>query len=136
MTKFVQGWDSRFRTLMWSDSRLVDKQAVFCLCTTCLKEDVVKGVECSTHKAFMRMTRILNIAAPVFSCLLFVKDTSRPNKTDVLYEPSCECVEDLKQEIETLKDRYKTERADTFSRNLEEQQRIWGVDKNFQPLQK
>ncbi len=136
MAKFIHARDDRFGVQMISDSRLANKQAEFCLCSSCLREDAVKGIECPTHTTFMRMTRILNLASPVFSCLLFVEDTSKPNKTDEFYEPSREKVEDLKQEIENLKDEHKKELANRFTQSFKEQKKLWGVDDNLQPTKK
>ena len=84
MVEYVKRWDNRFGIQMYSDSRLSNKQANFCLCTCCLREDVTKGVECPTHKGFMRMTRVLTISAPVFACLGFIEDKSKPNKLNIM----------------------------------------------------
>lgn len=67
---------------MWSDSRLVSKQGVLCLCTKCTKEDEPTGIECPIHKRFMEGTRFLQVAAPVIACLDFVDDRTKPNLLD------------------------------------------------------
>lgn len=68
---FVKTLDYRFRIMMWSDSRLANKQGELCLCTKCAKEDEINNIECPTHKQFMRDTRILVVNAPIIACPKF-----------------------------------------------------------------
>ena len=73
---------------MWSDSRLVNMQGAFCLCTYCTKEQYPK-IRCDRHRAFMKMTRLINIAAPVIACLDF-ESLDKENEMDKFYEPQAE----------------------------------------------
>jgi hypothetical protein len=93
---FVNAYDNRFKMKMWCDSRLVNKQGVFCLCTKCIKENEDKGIECPIHKRFMQGTRFLNVTAPVFACTDFVEDPDAENLVEQLYEPMREQSEHLK----------------------------------------
>lgn len=104
---------------MWSDSRLVNKQGIFCLCTKCIKEDETLGMVCPVHKQFMKATRLLNVAAPVFACLDFQANPLRDNTLDTLYEPSQESVEHYRAK---------------FAEDWETQKKIWGLDDNLQPI--
>ncbi len=111
--------DNRFKMKMWSDSRLVNKQAIFCLCTKCIKEDETIGTVCPTHKRFMEATRYLQVTAPVFACADFKETPLRDNVLDTLYEPSQESVEHYRAK---------------FAVDWETQKKLWNIDDNLQPI--
>ena len=94
---FVKNYDGRFRIRMWSDSRLVNKQVIFCLCSNCVKEQYNAGIRCQKHRVFMAMTRLINIVAPVFACLDFV-EREGSNHLNELYEPMREKIESHTEE--------------------------------------
>ena len=71
---------------MFTDSRLVNTAANFCLCSSCSKTDITKGIICATHEAFMRMTESLKVAAPVFACGEFVEKDDAYNFLDQYYD--------------------------------------------------
>jgi hypothetical protein len=108
---------------MWSDTRLVDMQGVFCLCTKCIKEDETFGKECLIHKSFMIITRQLKVAAPVFACLEFEEDKNKTVVIDELYEPS-------KEKITSTA----VMGGWHFASSWAEQKERWGIDDNLQPI--
>jgi len=79
---FVNTYNTRFKVDMYSDHRLVNTSPHFCLCTSCVKSDLEKGVICERHDEFMRMTQRLQIAAPVFACPDFVEGEDLYNYLD------------------------------------------------------
>lgn len=114
---FIRFIDSRFKEEMWSDSRLTNKQLIFCLCGKCIKEQSKQGKPCSIHTEFMKITKQLKVAAPVFACVDFVENPERSSLIDPLYEPSQERIEMAK-----------VEGAYQFAKDWETQKKRWGLN--------
>jgi len=72
---FKEWLEPRFAIKTWSRTDLVNGQYFYCLCTYCMREG--NGNDCPEHTSFMRMTRLLSISAPVFSCPKFLEDRKK-----------------------------------------------------------
>jgi hypothetical protein len=66
---------------MYSDSRVVNKQGNYCLCTRCTKANVYPGEVsmCVVHDEFIKMTTQLFISAPIFACHSFSERVDDPD---------------------------------------------------------
>jgi len=82
---FIKVYNARFKTQMWTDSRLVNTSPNFCLCSSCAKSDLTEGVICPIHEEFMKMTESLKIACPIFACGEFVELEAAYNFLDMYY---------------------------------------------------
>jgi hypothetical protein len=81
----VNALNRRFNYPMFSDSRLVNEQGKYCLCTRCsntsLDTDEDQTHICKRHDDFIEMTTKLQLASPVFACPEFKE---RPDKEDLI----------------------------------------------------
>jgi hypothetical protein len=113
---FKQYLHERFKIDMWSDEKLAGKQSLFCLCTSCNKENENLKIECPIHKRFMEATRYLMVGAPIFACPDFAQDTGKLI-VDIPYDP-----------INGINGHY------VFAKDWETQKKIWGLDDKLQPI--
>jgi hypothetical protein len=88
---YIKVFNKRFDVLMWSDSRLVNTSANFCLCSSCAKSDITVGIICPKHDEFMNLTQNLKLAAPVFACLDFEELPNVHNYLDQYYDNEMLC---------------------------------------------
>jgi hypothetical protein len=85
---FIKVHNARFKTPMWTDSRLVNTAPDFCLCSSCAKSNIRENVICPIHDEFMKMTESLKIACPVFACGEFEELKNTYNYLDQYYDDS------------------------------------------------